>query len=57
MKRPRVDEEEVECGPGDCDLDLDSLLVKTERRELASFVALNERRDRVEGAPSNSVEV
>jgi hypothetical protein len=35
MKRPRVDEEVG--GPGDCDLDFESLLVKTEKRELASL--------------------
>jgi hypothetical protein len=35
MKRPRVDEE-VD-GPGDCALDFESLLVKTEKRELASL--------------------
>lgn len=32
MKRPRVDG-----GAGDCDLDFDSLLEKTEKRELASL--------------------
>lgn len=34
MERPREDDEvEVGCGPGEWDLDLDSLLVKTERRD------------------------
>lgn len=34
MERPReVDEGETERGPGEWDLDFDSLLVKTERRE------------------------
>jgi hypothetical protein len=34
MGRPREDDEgEVDCGPGEWDLDLDSLLVKTERRD------------------------
>jgi hypothetical protein len=34
MERPREDEEgEVVCGPGEWDLDFDSLLVKAERRE------------------------
>jgi len=33
MERPREDDGEVECGPGELDLDFDSLLVKTERRD------------------------
>jgi hypothetical protein len=34
MERPREDdEEEDERGPGEWDLDFDSLLVKTERRD------------------------
>lgn len=33
MERPREDDGEAECGPGELDLDLDSLLVKTERRD------------------------
>lgn len=33
MGRPREEDGEVECGPGEWDLDLDSLLVKTERRD------------------------
>ncbi len=33
MERPREDADEVECGPGELDLDFDSLLVKTERRD------------------------
>ena len=33
MERPREDDGVAECGPGELDLDLDSLLVKTERRD------------------------
>jgi hypothetical protein len=33
MERPREDDAEAECGPGELDLDFDSLLVKTERRD------------------------
>jgi hypothetical protein len=33
MERPREDDDEAECGPGEVDLDFDSLLVKTERRD------------------------
>jgi hypothetical protein len=37
MERPREDDGEAECGPGELDLDFDSLLVKTERRDWASL--------------------